>query len=49
MGIKTYQAYTMAEALAAAKGDLGADAVILETRTFRRGGCSGCAEGPSSS
>ncbi len=41
MGIKTYQAYTMAEALAAAKGDLGADAVILETRTFRRGGVLG--------
>jgi len=41
MGVKTYQAYTMAEALAAAKGDLGADAVILETRTFRRGGVLG--------
>ncbi len=41
MGVKSYQAYTMAEALAAAKGDLGADAVILETRTFRRGGVLG--------
>jgi len=41
LGVKTYQAYTMAEALVAAKGDLGADAVILETRTFRRGGVLG--------
>ncbi len=41
MGIKTYQAYTMAEALGAAKRDLGADAVILDTRTFRRGGVLG--------
>ncbi|MCH7797426.1 MAG: flagellar biosynthesis protein FlhF [Planctomycetes bacterium] len=41
MGIKTYQAYTMAEALGAAKRDLGADAVILDTRTFRRGGVFG--------
>ena len=41
MGVKTYQAYTMAEALAAAKRDLGSDAVILETRTFRRGGMLG--------
>jgi flagellar biosynthesis protein FlhF len=31
----------MAEALVAAKRDLGADAVILETRTFRRGGVLG--------
>ncbi len=41
MGVKTYQAYTMAEALVAAKRDLGADAVILETRSFRRGGVLG--------
>ncbi len=41
MGIKTYQAYTMSEALGAAKRDLGADAVILDTRTFRRGGVLG--------
>jgi flagellar biosynthesis protein FlhF len=41
MGVKTYQAYRMAEALAAAKRDLGADAVILETRTFKRGGVLG--------
>ncbi len=41
MGVKTYQAYTMAEALVEAKRDLGADAVILETRSFRRGGVLG--------
>ena len=41
MGVKTYQAYTMAEALTAAKRDLGGDAIILETRTFRRGGLLG--------
>ena len=41
VGVKTYQAYTMAEALVAAKRDLGADAVILETRSFRRGGVLG--------
>ncbi len=41
MGVKTYQAYTIAEALWAAKRDLGSDAVILDTRTFRRGGMLG--------
>jgi flagellar biosynthesis protein FlhF len=41
MGVKTYQAYSMAESLAAAKRDLGPDAVILETRTFKRGGLLG--------
>ena len=41
MGVKTYQAYTMAEALDVAKRDLGADAVVLETRTFKRGGIFG--------
>ncbi len=41
VGVKTYQAYTMAEALVEAKRDLGADAVILETRSFRRGGVLG--------
>jgi flagellar biosynthesis protein FlhF len=41
MGVKTYQAFTMAEALAVAKRDLGPDAVILETRTFKRGGMLG--------
>jgi len=38
---KTYHAYTMAEALAAVKRDLGSDAVILRTRTFKRGGILG--------
>ncbi len=41
MNLKTYHAYTMAEALAAVKRDLGADAVIVHTRTFRRGGVLG--------
>jgi flagellar biosynthesis protein FlhF len=41
MDVKSYQAFTMAEALGAAKRDLGADAVILETRTFKRGGLLG--------
>jgi flagellar biosynthesis protein FlhF len=41
MGVKTYQAYSMAESLSAAKRDLGPDAVILETRTFKRGGLLG--------
>lgn len=39
--LRTYQAYTMAEALAAVKRDLGAGAVILNTRTFKRGGLLG--------
>ena len=38
MNLRTYQAFTMAEALAAVKRDLGADAVILNTRCFQRGG-----------
>lgn len=38
MTLKTYQAPTMAQALAEVKRDLGRDAVILHTRTFRRGG-----------
>ncbi len=41
MGVKTYQAYTMAEALDVAKHDLGANAVVLETRSFKRGGLFG--------
>lgn len=36
MNLRTYQAFTMAQALAAVKRDLGANAVILNTRTFRR-------------
>ncbi|MEM7229471.1 MAG: flagellar biosynthesis protein FlhF [Planctomycetota bacterium] len=41
MDVRTYQAYSMAQALAAVKRDLGADAVILSTRSFRRGGFLG--------
>jgi len=41
MKLKTYQAWTMAEALEFVKSDLGADAVILHTRTFERGGFFG--------
>ncbi|MFM7135048.1 MAG: hypothetical protein ACKO0W_12100 [Planctomycetota bacterium] len=41
MKLKTYQAWTMAEALDFVKKDLGADAVILHTRTFERGGFFG--------
>ena len=41
MTLKTYQASTMAQALAEVKRDLGRDAVILHTRTFRRGGLLG--------
>ena len=41
MKLKTYQSWTMAEALAFVKTDLGADAVILHTRTFERGGFFG--------
>jgi flagellar biosynthesis protein FlhF len=39
--LKTYRAWTMAEALATVKSDLGSDAVILHTRTFERGGIFG--------
>lgn len=41
MKLKTYQAWTMAEALEFVKSDLGGDAVILHTRTFERGGFFG--------
>src|SRR5262245_24832646 len=41
VNLKTYQAYTMAHALTALKRDLGEDAVILNTRSFRRGGLLG--------
>jgi len=41
VNLKTYQAFTMAQALAAVKQDLGTDAIILNTRTFRRGGIMG--------
>ena len=41
MAVKTYQAYSMGEALEAAKRDLGIEATILETRSFKRGGILG--------
>ena len=41
MRLKTFRAFTLAEALDAVHGDLGADAAILHTRTFRRGGFLG--------
>jgi len=41
VNLRTYQAYSMAEALAAVKRDLGLDAVILNTRSYRRGGFLG--------
>ncbi|NQU75623.1 MAG: flagellar biosynthesis protein FlhF [Planctomycetes bacterium] len=41
VNLKTYQAYSMAEALAAVKRDLGRDAVILHTRGFHKGGLFG--------
>ena len=39
--LKTYQAWSMPEAIAFVKRDLGDDAVILHTRTFERGGFFG--------
>ncbi|MDX9910857.1 MAG: flagellar biosynthesis protein FlhF [Phycisphaerales bacterium] len=41
MQLKTYRAASMADALAEVKKDLGRDAVILHTRTFRAGGVMG--------
>lgn len=41
MNLKTYQAKSMADALARVKRELGRDAVILHTRTLRRGGVLG--------
>lgn len=41
MKLKTYQAWSMPEAIAFVKRDLGDDAVILHTRTFERGGFFG--------
>jgi len=38
MNLKTYQAETMAQALANVRRDLGKDAVILHTRTLKKGG-----------
>lgn len=41
MQCKNYRAYTMAEAMAAVKADLGADAIVLHTRTTTQGGFLG--------
>ena len=41
VNLKTYRAYSMAEALAAVKQHLGDDAIILNTRSFKRGGILG--------
>lgn len=44
--LKTYSARTMAEALAQVKQDLGSDAVIVHTRTFKIGGVLGVGAKP---
>lgn len=41
MKLKTYQASSMSDALAKVKRDLGRDAVILHTRSLKRGGLLG--------
>ena len=41
MTVRTYRAATMAEALAAVKQELGRNAVIMNTRSFRKGGLLG--------
>jgi flagellar biosynthesis protein FlhF len=41
MNLKTYRADTMAKALAEVKKDLGSEAVILHTRSFKVGGVMG--------
>jgi flagellar biosynthesis protein FlhF len=41
MNLRTYRARSMAEALAEVKKDLGKDAVILHTRSYRVGGVMG--------
>ena len=43
MPIKTYRAPTPAQALASVKKDLGSEAVILSTRTYKAGGVFGLA------
>jgi len=46
MTLKTYRGSTMAAALAEVKRDLGGDAVILHTRTFKAGGVLGVGTRP---
>ncbi|MEM1329333.1 MAG: flagellar biosynthesis protein FlhF [Planctomycetota bacterium] len=46
MELKTYRAHSMADALAEVKKDLGGEAVILHTRTYRSGGVLGLGARP---
>ena len=41
MNLKTFSAESMAQALALVKRDLGSDAVVLHTRSYKRGGLLG--------
>jgi len=41
LNLKTYTAYTLAEALALVKRELGSDSVVLHTRSYKRGGLWG--------
>lgn len=41
MNVRTYTAHTMAEALTRVRRELGKDAVILHTRTYKKGGLLG--------
>lgn len=41
LNLRTYQAHSLTEALTRIKTDLGEDAVVLHSRTFRRGGMLG--------
>ena len=46
MNLKTVTAGSMAEALAMVKRELGPDAMILHTRTYKRGGILGIGAKP---
>ena len=41
MNLKTFTAHSMAQALAMVKRELGSDAVVLHTRSYKRGGVLG--------
>jgi len=41
LNLKTFTAYTLAQALALVKRELGSDAVVLHTRSYKRGGLWG--------
>ncbi len=47
MNLKTYRARSIADALAEVKKDLGKDAVILHTRSFKTGGVMGIGARPT--